>query len=452
MKKTIFEKIWEKHLIEKRNGYPDVLAIDLQLIHEVTSPQAFEELRSRGLDLYDRGRCVATVDHNVPTGLDRKIITDPISRNQVETLRKNCEEFGVKIFDMDSRKQGIVHVIGPELGLTQPGMTIVCGDSHTSTHGAFGALAFGVGTTEVGHVMATGALLQGKPKKMKVEFKGKRSLGISAKDIVLKMISEIGVSGGTGYVIEYCGEVIADLSMEERMTICNMSIECGSRAGIMAPDEVTYEYLKGRSGVEDFDEAVKSWKGFVSDPGCEYDKEVVVNISEMGPMVTWGINPGEAIDVVEVIPEDSEERALEYVGLERGQRIEGVGIDYVFIGSCTNGRISDLREAAKIFRDRKVADGVRVFVVPGSERVQEMAITEGLDQVFIDAGCEFRNPGCSMCLAMNGDSVPDGKRCASTSNRNFMGRQGKGSITHLMSPAMAAAAAIEGKIIDVRKI
>lgn len=453
MSKNIIEKIWDQHVVVSRDGFPDIFAIDLQLIHEVTSPQAFNELLERKMKVFDVERCVATLDHNIPTSFNRKIITNPTSANQVETLRNNCRDFEVKLLDMESGKQGIVHVIGPELGLTQPGMTIVCGDSHTSTHGAFGALAFGIGTSEVGHVLGTSCMLQLKSKTMRVKFIGRRGLGVTAKDMILALIRQISVSGATGYVVEYAGEAISGLSMEERMTICNMSIECGARAGLIAPDEVTFEYLEGREAVvsgEEFERAKKYWKSLVSDDGASYDKEVEVDISDLRPMVTWGVNPGEAICIDEVIP-DSDLTALDYVKLQAGEKIEGVGVDYVFIGSCTNARISDLRAAAEIFRGRKVAAGVQVYVVPGSESVRDMARKEGLDLVFTEAGADFRNPGCSMCLAMNDDKVPAGKRCVSTSNRNFVGRQGTGSITHLVSPIMAAAAAIEGKITDVRK-
>lgn len=453
MQKNIIDKIWDQHVVISREGFPDVFAIDLQLIHEVTSPQAFSELIDRNMKVFDVTRCIATVDHNIPTSKNRQIITNPTSANQVETLRRNCRDFGVKILDMESGKQGIVHVIGPELGLTQPGMTIVCGDSHTSTHGAFGALAFGIGTSEVGHVMGTSCMLQKKPKSMLVKFIGKRGVGVTSKDMILALIRQISASGGTGYVIEYAGDAVSQLSMEERMTICNMSIECGARAGLIAPDEVTFDYLEKSPAAikgEEFLVAKNYWRSLVSDEGANYDRTVEVDISNLRPMVTWGTNPGEAICVDEVVP-DVDLKALEYVRLNSGEKIEGIKIDYVFIGSCTNARISDLRAAADIFRGRKVAEGVEVYIVPGSEQVMAMAISEGLDKVFIDAGADFRNPGCSMCLAMNDDKVPAGKRCASTSNRNFVGRQGTGSITHLMSPIMAAAAAIEGKITDVRK-
>lgn len=464
MPKNIIEKIWDAHVVKSKEGYPDIFAIDMQLIHEVTSPQAFTVLRERELPIYDALRTVATVDHNVSTAKNRTIVTDPASQNQINALRKNCADFGVKLLDMESGHQGIVHVIGPELGITQPGMTIVCGDSHTSTHGAFGAIAFGVGTTEVSHVMATGCMLQLRPRTMKVNFVGRCGKGVTTKDMVLALIAQIGVDGATGYVIEYCGEAVREASMEERMTICNMSIECGARAGLVAPDEVTFEFIRGKKcapSAERWEEAVSYWESLRSDDGAAYDKVVEVDISELEPMVTWGFNPGQGIMVSENVPDpegmdrdsaDSARKALEYVCLRSGEPIEGVPVDYVFIGSCTNARLPDLRAAAEIFKGRKVADGVIVYVVPGSEEVRDMAVEEGLDQIFIEAGADFRNPGCSMCLAMNDDKVPVGKRCASTSNRNFVGRQGVGAITHLMSPIMAAAAAVTGRITDVRKL
>lgn len=464
MLKNIINKIWDQHVVKSKKGYPDIFFVDLHLVHEVTSPQAFEELRNRSLELFAPERILATVDHNVSTAKDRKIVTNPASANQLSVLRKNVVDFGVKLLDMDSGKQGIVHVIGPELGVTQPGLTIVCGDSHTSTHGAFGAIGFGIGTTEIGHVMASSCLLQHRPKTMKVLFKGRMGKGITAKDLILKLIAQIGVSGATGHIIEYCGEAISGLSMEQRMSICNMSIECGARAGLIAPDETTFEYLKGRScapkGVK-WNRALKYWKSLVSDKSAKYDKIVEVDIDGMAPMVTWGFNPGQGVEITKKIPilknanKDQQEgirAALEYVKLKPGISMDGVAVEYVFIGSCTNARISDLREAAQILKGRKVAKGVCVYVVPGSEQVRDEAMKEGLADIFIKAGADFRNPGCSMCLAMNDDKVPEGKRCASTSNRNFVGRQGKGAITHLMSPIMAAAAAVTGKITDVRKL
>ncbi|MBU2524718.1 3-isopropylmalate dehydratase large subunit [Patescibacteria group bacterium] len=460
--KNIIEKIWNAHVVHVQDGHPDIFAIDLQLIHEVTSPQAFDELRKHGQKFYAPNRCIATIDHNVSTEVDRIKGGTIASRFQMKKLRNNCNEFGVKLFDVGSGKQGIIHVIGPELGLTQPGMTIVCGDSHTSTHGAFGAIAFGIGSTEVSHVMATGCLLQKKPKTMRVHFVGSRGKGITAKDLILKLIQVIGIAGATGFILEYTGKVIRNLNMEERMTICNMSIECGARAGLIAPDETTFEYIRSRPGAPEgkyWSKAVKHWRSLVSDEGADFDQEVEIDISNMTPLVTWGINPALSVEIDENIPKltklvanelDLAKIAFKYTKLKPGQLMDGVPIDYVFIGSCTNARITDLRAAAKIMKGKTVANGVKVYVVPGSETVRDQSIKEGLDKVFIEAGADFRQPGCSMCLAMNDDKVPKGKRCASTSNRNFIGRQGPGSITHLMSPIMAAAAAIEGKIVDVR--
>lgn len=461
--KTIIEKIWDSHIVENKEGFPDILAIDLQLVHEVTSPQAFQVLKERNLPVFAPQRTLATVDHNVPTKREGLTIQNPISRHQIETLRENCRVMGVPLLDMGSGYQGIVHVIGPELGFTHPGMTIVCGDSHTSTHGAFGALAFGIGTSEVAQVLATGCILQKKPKTMRVSFTGVLPKGVTAKDIILALIRNMGVNGGTGHVIEYTGEPVRALSMEERMTICNMSIECGARAGLIAPDETTFAYIKGKIGApqgEKWEQAVNDWKNLTTDIGAAYDKEIGLSLSDMSPMVTWGINPEQTIAIDEPVPDpisfpeemrDLAQKAIDYVKLTPGKPIEGVPIDYVFIGSCTNARLSDLREAAKVMKGRKIASDVKVFIVPGSEAVYRMAIEEGLAAIFIEAGAEYRSPGCSMCLAMNEDRVPPGKRCASTSNRNFIGRQGPGSITHLMSPIMAAAAAVTGKITDVRK-
>lgn len=461
--KTIIEKIWDSHVVESKEGFPDVLAIDLQLVHEVTSPQAFQMLKDLDLPVFAPNRTLATVDHNVPTRRDGKNIENPQSREQVDTLRKNCEQFNVPFLDMESGHQGIVHVISPELGFTHPGMTIVCGDSHTSTHGAFGALAFGIGTTIVAQVLATGCILQTKPKTMRVHFKGKLQKGVTSKDMILALIRQIGVNGGVGYVIEYSGEAVHSLTMEERMTICNMSIECGARAGLIAPDDITFAYLNHKFGApkdEKWEEAIKAWKNLASDPDAKFEQEVEVDISHLAPMVTWGINPEQGISIDELIPDandmpeykrDLAQKAYEYVKLSPNTPILGVPVDYVFIGSCTNARLSDLREAAKIMDGKKVAPGLIVYVVPGSEDVYKKAVEEGLAKVFVEAGADFRQPGCSMCLAMNDDKVPAGKRCASTSNRNFIGRQGTGAITHLMSPIMAAAAAITGKISDVRK-
>ena len=458
--KTIIDKIWEFHTVESKVGFPDILAIDLQLVHEVTSPQAFQLLKERNLPVFATDRTLATVDHNVPT--KREGFQNPTSRHQIETLRENCRAFGVPLLDMESGYQGIVHVVGPELGYTHPGMTIVCGDSHTSTHGAFGALAFGIGTSEVAQVLAVGCILQKRPKTMRVTFKGTLPKSVTAKDIILSLIRKIGINGGNGHVIEYTGEVIGLLSMEERMTICNMSIECGARAGLIAPDAITFNYIQDRIGAPKKDKweyALKFWNSLSTDSGAAFDKEVELSLSDLAPMVTWGINPEQAISIDETVPNPSQlsgdhknlaQKAIDYVQLIPGQPVKGLPIDYVFIGSCTNARLSDLRAAAKIMQGRKIAKGVTTLVVPGSEVVHRMAIEEGLADIFIEAGAEYRSPGCSMCLAMNEDRVPPGKRCASTSNRNFIGRQGTGSITHLMSPAMAAAAAVTGKITDVR--
>lgn len=455
---NIVEKIWQTHTVKQVEGHPAVFAVDLMLLHEVTSAQAFQLLEERGLPVFDPSRLLATIDHSIPTRADRWNIYDDAARTQVETLRENCRRHDIPFLDYDSGKQGIVHVVGPELGVTQPGMTIVCGDSHTSTHGAFGALAFGIGTSEVAHVLVTGCLLQQEPRSMKVEFKGKFQKGVYAKDAIIKLIAEIGVGGANGHVIEYVGEAVRAMSMEERMTVCNMSIECGARAGLIAPDETTYSYLRGRvkapSGAR-FDEAVGYWDAFGSDDDCAYDKEVVIDLDRLEPMVTWGTNPAQAVGVTGKVPSlDSlpqgeravAQRAMEYTKLEGGDAVAGIPVDWAFIGSCTNGRIEDLRVAAEILRGRKVKEGVTMYVVPGSEAVMKQAFDEGLPEVFEAAGAQFRMPGCSMCLAMNDDQVPPGKRCISSSNRNFVGRQGPGSITHLASPATVAASAVEGRI------
>lgn len=461
-KKTMFEKIWENHEIVREEGKPSILYIDLHLVHEVTSPQAFEGLRLAGRKVRRPDLTFATMDHNVPTK-DRFNITDPISKQQIDTLTRNCEEFGVKLFDLNSMDQGVVHVMGPELGLTHPGKTIVCGDSHTSTHGAFGALAFGIGTSEVEHVLATQCLQQAKPKTMEVRFKGTLKPGITAKDLILGLIAKYGTDFATGYVIEYTGDVIRQLSMEQRMTICNMSIEAGARAGMIAPDETTFNYLRGREYVpqgEAFDKAVEEWKKICTDEGAEFDRVVEFDIDALVPQVTWGTSPGMGTDITGVVPHPDDfetenerkaaEKALEYMGLKPGTKMTDIKIDRVFIGSCTNGRIEDLREAAQIVKGYKVADHVNAMVVPGSGRVKKQAEEEGLDKIFIEAGFEWRDAGCSMCLAMNPDVLQPGERCASTSNRNFEGRQGRGGRTHLVSPAMAAAAAIKGHFVDVR--
>lgn len=456
--KNIVDKIWESHVVSQKEGHPSIFAVDLMLLHEVTSAQAFQTIEARNLAVRNPERLLATIDHSIPTRQNRLEIYDEAARAQVQMLRENCKRHNIPFMDFDSGSQGIVHVIGPELGATQPGMTIVCGDSHTSTHGAFGALAFGVGTSEVAHVMATGCLLQERPKSMKVEFRGKLQKGVYSKDAVLKLISLIGVGGANGHVIEYTGEAISKMSMEERMTICNMSIECGARAGLIAPDEVTYEYLRGKKLAppeELFAEAVEFWNSLKSDPDSTFDKEVVIDLDELDPMVTWGTNPSQGLELGRPVPSPKKlpelarkdlENALEYTKLEAGKSLEGVPFQWAFVGSCTNGRIEDLRIAASVLKGRKVASSVTFYVVPGSESVREQAMKEGLDKIFEEAGAQFRMPGCSMCLSMNDDRVPPGERCVSSSNRNFMGRQGPGSITHLASPATVAASAIEGRI------
>jgi len=454
MSRTLFRKIWDAHLVADGGDGPALLWVDLHLVHEVTSPQAFEALRAAGRPVRRTDLTVATMDHNVPT--TDGPITDPLAKQQLETLRANCEEFGVRLFATGSGREGIVHVIGPELGLTQPGMTIVCGDSHTSTHGAFGALAFGIGTSEVEHVLATQTLLQALPKTMQVDFVGTLPFGLTAKDMVLAAIGEIGVSGGQGHVVEYTGAPIRALSMEGRMTVCNMSIEAGARAGLVAPDETTRAYLEGRPGFADMD-----WSDLRTDEGATYDAVRIVDVSELAPQVTWGTNPGMVTSIDGVVPDPAEyreaeareavERALRYMALEPGTPMRDIRVDKVFIGSCTNARIEDLRAAARVVDGRRVADGVHAIVVPGSAQVKRQAEEEGLRDVFERAGFEWRRAGCSMCLGMNPDVLQPGERCASTSNRNFEGRQGAGGRTHLLSPAMAAAAAIEGRFADVRE-
>ena len=508
--RTMFEKVWQQHVVAEPAGEPTLIYIDLQLVHEVTSPQAFDGLRMTGRPLRRPDRHIATVDHNVPTtsAQDRLVIADQISAAQVNALRRNCAEFGIEFFDVQDASQGIVHMIGPELGATKPGMTIVCGDSHTSTHGAFGALAFGIGTSEVEHVMATQTLPQDKPKTFRINVEGELPYGVTAKDIILDIIGRIGTDGATGYVVEYAGSAIRALSMEGRMTVCNMSIEAGARAGMIAPDDVTFAYLKGRrfapgtrmgstvSGHEpasskdgrqgvvpaqagsqsggpdeagdqagDVDEAVwtlavEQWRALVSDAGAVFDREMTIDATTLAPRVTWGTSPGMVTSIESTVPSpedalsDSDRksfaRALEYMGLRAGTRIEDIAVDAVFLGSCTNARIEDLREAAKIVRGHHVATTVRAMVVPGSQVVKRQAEQEGLDTVFKSAGFEWREPGCSMCLGMNPDILQPGERCASTSNRNFEGRQGRGGRTHLLSPVMAAAAAITGHLTDVR--
>ncbi len=459
--RTLLDKIWDEHLVASPAGEQPILYIDLHLVHEVTSPQAFEGLRLAGRRVHRPERTFATPDHNVPT-TDRSLpIADAISKQQIDTLRANCREFGVRLFDLGDADQGIVHVIGPELGLTQPGMTIVCGDSHTATHGALGALAFGIGTSEVEHVLATQTLRQSKPKSLEVRVDGPLAPGVTAKDLVLHLIGRLSTEGGTGYVIEYTGDCIRGLSMEERMTVCNMSIEAGARAGMIAPDQVTFDYLRGRDHApRDFDQAVERWSRLPSDPGAVYDRVETFRGSDVTPQVTWGTNPAQVVGIDGTVPDpssfsdasdrESGRRSLEYMALAAGTRITDIPVDRVFIGSCTNSRIEDLRAAARVARGHKVAPSVRAMVVPGSGRVKRQAEAEGLDRVFREAGFEWREAGCSMCLGMNPDTLAPGERCASTSNRNFEGRQGKGGRTHLVSPAMAAAAAVTGRFTDIR--
>lgn len=461
--RSIIEKIWERHVVKQVPGHPAIIAIDLLLLHEVTSAQAFQTLDERKLSVFDTSRCMATVDHSIPTRKNRFEIFDEAARTQVERLRENCRRHGIPLFDFDSGKQGIVHVIGPELGLTQPGMTIVCGDSHTSTHGAFGALAFGIGTSEVANVLATGCLLQKRPKTMRVQFNGRFAKGVFAKDAILRLIAEIGIGGANGHVIEYAGDAVRAMGMHERMTVCNMSIECGARAGLISPDQTTIEYIKGRQyapHADAWDDAVREWLSFASDADAEYDEVIAIDVSQLRPMVSWGTNPAQSIPIDATVPQagalpaDTQatiKRALEYVKLNEGQPIVGTGIDWAFIGSCTNGRIEDLRVAATVLKGRRIHPNVTMYVVPGSEAVMKQAESEGLADVFRQAGADFRMPGCSMCLGMNDDLVPAGKRCISSSNRNFVGRQGPGSITHLASPATVAASAIEGRIADPAK-
>jgi 3-isopropylmalate/(R)-2-methylmalate dehydratase large subunit len=462
--KTLFEKVWKQHVVAEPKGEPTLLYIDLQLLHEVTSPQAFEGLRLAGRKVRRPDRSVATVDHNVPTTLEARLnIVDPIAATQIATLRKNCAEFGVDLYDVDSPNQGVVHVVGPELGLTKPGMTIVCGDSHTSTHGAFGALAFGIGTSEVEHVLATQTLPQSNPKTFLIRVDGELPQGVTAKDIILAIIGKIGTDGATGCVIEYAGSAIRALSMEGRMTVCNMSIEAGARAGMIAPDEKTFAYLKGRQFSpkgSDWNRAVTEWSKLPTDEGAKFDRELVIDAATLAPYVSWGTSPGMVAPVTDAVPDPalatneldrkSFERALEYMGLKAGTPLEEVAIDRVFIGSCTNGRIEDLRAAARIAAGHKVSSHVSAMVVPGSQLVKAQAEEEGLDRIFKEAGFEWREPGCSMCLGMNPDILSPGERCASTSNRNFEGRQGRGGRTHLVSPEMAAAAAIAGHFVDIR--
>jgi len=462
--KTLFQKVWEQHVVVEPAGEPTLLYIDLQLLHEVTSPQAFEGLRLSGRKVRRPDRSIATVDHNIPTTIEGRLnIVDQIAAKQMAALRKNCADFGIELYDVDSPDQGVVHVVGPELGLTKPGMTIVCGDSHTSTHGAFGALAFGIGTSEVEHVLATQTLPQGKAKTFRIAVEGELPQGVTAKDIILAIIGKIGTDGATGCVIEYTGSAIRALSMEGRMTVCNMSIEAGARAGLIAPDETTFAYLKGRrhspKGAA-WDAAVVEWKKLVTDEGAKFDKELLIDAATLAPYVSWGTSPGMVAPITATVPDPAAaateqerngfERALEYMDLKAGTPMQDVLIDRVFIGSCTNGRIEDMRAAARIAAGYKVSTTVNAMVVPGSQAVKAKAEKEGLDVIFREAGFEWREPGCSMCLAMNPDILSPGQRCASTSNRNFEGRQGRGGRTHLVSPEMAAAAAIKGHFVDIR--
>jgi len=471
MPQTLFEKIWSRHLVEQETGLPAVLYVDLHLIHEVTSPQAFTGLRARKLPVRRADKTVATIDHAVPTlvnpgGNDGRLAyADEMSRRQIRMLEENCREFGIRLYGLDSPHQGIVHIIGPELGLTQPGMTIVCGDSHTATHGAFGALAFGIGTSEVEHVLATQCLLQSRPKTCEVRIDGTLPAGVTSKDIILALISKIGVGGGTGHVFEYSGSAIRALTMEQRMTLCNMSIEAGARAGMIAPDDTTFEYLSGREFAphgQAWESSLSWWRELSTDDGATYDRTINLDASTLEPMITFGTNPGMGIPVNGNVPvlddlKDTTqkvalEKALSYMGLNPGQTLVGHPVDVVFIGSCTNGRLADLRQAADLLQGRKVAAGMRVLVVPGSQQVKRQAEAEGLDQIFIAAGAEWREPGCSMCIAMNGDQLQPGQYAVSTSNRNFEGRQGKGGRTFLASPLTAAATALAGRVTDVRTI
>ena len=461
---TLYDKIWNDHLVHQQEDGTSLLFVDRHLIHEVTSPQAFEGLRNSGRKVRQPNLTLAVADHNVPTTDRTKGISDEESKLQVDTLEKNCNEFGIKLFGMDDKRQGIVHIIGPEQGFTQPGTIIVCGDSHTATHGAFGALAFGIGTSEVEHVLATQTLVQKKSKNFRINVNGKLPLGVTSKDVILQIIGKIGTAGGTGYVIEYAGDLISSLSVENRMTICNMTIEGGARAGLIQPDHKVFEYLKNKPmspKKENWDKALEYWDNLNSDHDAKFDKEINLEGKEIKPMVTWGTSPQDVITIDGKVPnpknekdpdkKSSIERSLKYMGLNPDIDVKDIKIDKVFIGSCTNGRIEDLREAAKILKDKKIANHVNAMVVPGSGLVKQQAEQEGLDKIFINSGFEWREPGCSMCLAMNADKLKPGERCASTSNRNFEGRQGRGGRTHLVSPGMAAAAAISGNLDDVRK-
>ncbi len=463
MSHTLFDNIWDQHVVATMDDGTTVLYIDRHLVHEVTSPQAFDGLRSAQRSVRHPELTIATMDHNVPTD-NRSVIEDLVSKAQIDALSRNCEEFGIRLYDLESEEQGIVHIIGPELGLTLPGLTIVCGDSHTSTHGAFGCLAFGIGTSEVEHVLATQCLLQQRPQTFKMEFTGQLPEHVTAKDLILKLIGTIGTAGGTGYVLEYCGSAIQSLSMEARMTVCNMSIEAGARAGMIAPDETTFNYIASGQRPfaptdQAFDQAMAYWKNLASSPDAQYDREMTLDASTIAPQVTWGTNPGMVIDVTACVPQPDQvpghqtadvEHALEYMGLIPGTPMTEIAVDTVFIGSCTNARIEDLRAVAAILDGRRVAAGVRALIVPGSQQVRQQAEDEGLHTIFQAAGCDWRQSGCSMCLGMNPDQLQPGERCASTSNRNFEGRQGKGGRTHLVSPEMAAATAVAGHFVDLR--
>ena len=464
MSKTLVEKIWDAHVVKREEGFPDILYIDTHLIHEVTSPQAFDGLRKRGIPVFRPKQTVATADHNVPTLNQHLPIKEELSRYQVDMLTKNCAEFGIELYGLGHPYQGIVHVIGPELGITLPGKTMVCGDSHTSTHGAFGAIAFGIGTSQVEQVFATQCLLQQRPKTMKIEVNGELGKGVGAKDVILYIISQISAAGGTGYFIEYAGTTIQSLSMEARMTICNMSIEMGARGGLIAPDQTTFDYIKGREFApkgEEWDKELAYWKTLYSDADAQFDKVLSFNAEDIAPMITYGTNPGMGMGIAEHIPAISSQpeseqfsynKALEYMGFEDDSSILGKPVDYVFIGSCTNSRIEDLREVAAFVKNKQKATGVEVWIVPGSKQVEKQAIEEGLDKVFESAGFQLREPGCSACLGMNEDKIPAGKYCVSTSNRNFEGRQGPNARTMLVSPLTAAAAAVTGKITDIREL
>ena len=465
MPKTLYDKIWEDHLVDEQSDGTSLIYVDRHLVHEVTSPQAFEGLRLQKRKVRRPELTLAVPDHNVPTTDRSKGINDKESKIQVDTLRNNCKEFGVELFDVDDKRQGIVHIIGPEQGFTQPGTVIVCGDSHTATHGAFGSLAFGIGTSEVEHVLATQTLIQKKSKNLRINVRGKLPKGVTAKDVILKIIGTIGTAGGTGYVIEFAGDIIRNLSMEERMTICNMTIEAGARAGLIAPDEKTFQYLKDKTMSpkgENWNKAIKFWKSLYSDKDCKFDKEINIEGKEIEPLVTWGTSPQDVSPVTGIVPDPNNEtdedrkmamkRSLEYMGLKANTKISDIKIDKIFIGSCTNGRIEDLRLAAELLKGKKIANNVSAMVVPGSGLVKAQAEQEGLHKIFIAAGFEWREPGCSMCLGMNPDQLKPKERCASTSNRNFEGRQGRGGRTHLVSPGMAIAAAIKGYLTDVREI